>query len=602
MANAKASALVDWLDVLRTVLPPRGVLLVGAGAGQGRWVEWLRSRGVASAEVPVHLVEGDERQYRNLQRNFVADAGWTSWRDVVAPAAGTATFHCVSNPAESGLLPIQSLQKLWPHLSAGQDVVVEDATTLDALYSEVGGHTNWLVLDCLPAAALLQGGAELLLQLDVALVRVASDLPPELLADQQAVDQRLHAAGLRCVHSQDERHPALAHVLYVRDTTHRLKASEWAQEQVKQAQEAWEKEKTRLMHMHQMASESARQVSEQAKNALQEQLQQAQSQAKQAQEQLKSAQETWAKEKAELSQAYQAASELVRQTAEQAKQASEQTLLTQLKQAQSKQWEACQQSIKDAEKQLRISFDQGLANSVKQIEDFISIQNYLTNGDSLSNFHGWPISPDIGLFLIEHLRERRHDLIIEFGSGTSTALFAKTLKISRPEALPRTVRASKGVKSKPVHAARPVCAFEHDKLYLHRTQAMLQAQGLLEWVALNHAPLVDWQDDTGHYLHYDCDATLAALAKQLDGPSKRVLVLVDGPPGSTCPNARYPAVPLVYKHFARHEVDVVLDDASRPEEKAVIELWHAYWKKRSIRSIATSKPSEKGLYWARNYD
>ncbi|KAF1708915.1 hypothetical protein CSC70_12535 [Pseudoxanthomonas kalamensis DSM 18571] len=503
---------------------------------------------------------------------------------MVAPAAGTATFHRVSNPAESGLLPAQSLQKLWPHLGAEQDALIEDATTLDALYAEAGGQINWLVLDCLPAAALLQGGAKLLPQLDVALVRVASDLSPELLADQQAVDQVLHAVGLRCIHGQAERHPALAHVLYVRDTAHRLKAAEQA---------------------YQAASESARQAADQAKQASEQAQKALQEQLRQAQEQLKSAQEAWAKEKADLMEAHQEASRSARQAEDQAKQVSEQAqkaLREQLQQAQSKQLEACQQSINDVEKQLRASFDKSLANSVKQIEDFISIQNYLSNGDSLSNFHGWPISPDIGLFLIEHIRERRHDLIIEFGSGTSTALFARTLKISRPEALPRAAKASKGVKSLPVRAPRPVCTFEHDKLYLNKTKAMLETQGLLEWVALNHAPLVDWQDDTGHYLHYDCDATLATLAKQLGAPPKRVLVLVDGPPGSTCPNARYPAVPLVFKYFARHEVDVVLDDASRPEEKAVIELWRTYWKKRSIRAIATSKPSEKGLYWARNYD
>ena len=545
-SGADVLPLTAWLDVLSAALPPAGVLLVGAGAGKGAWVQWLQSRGVASGATPVHLVEGDERQYRYLQKIGV---GCTLWRDVVAPSGGSATFHRTSNPAESGLLPPQSLQQLWPHLGVEQTVGIEDAMTLDALQAEAGGSINWLVLDCLPAAALLQGGERLLTQLDVALVRVANTLPTDLAADQQAVDQLLHAVGLRCVHTQAERHPGLAHALYIRDTTSRL---ERTHEQLRHAQLQGER------------------ASEEAQAALQERLQQAQ--------------EAWAEEKAALIQAQEA-------------------LQQQLQQAQSKQSGACEQGIKDLEKQLHARFDKSLANSVKQIENFISIQNYLSSGEGLSNFHGWPISPDIGLFLIEQIRERRHDLIIEFGSGTSTALFARTLKISRPKLADsaKAAKTGKGAKSPPAGAVRPVCTFEHDKLYLRKTQAILETQGLLEWVALNHAPLVDWQDDSGQYLYYDCDTILAAAAKQL-GQFGRVLVLVDGPPGATCENARYPAVPHVFKHFARHEVDVVLDDASRPEEKTIIELWRAHWEKRAISTTDVMISSEKGLYWARNYD
>lgn len=310
--NVATLAMTAWLDVLRAALPPGGVLLVGAGTGEGAWVRWLRDRGVASGTLPVYLVEGDERQYRHL--HSIGD-GCILWRDVVAPRAGAATFHLASNPAESGLLPAQSLQKLWPHLGTERAVAIEDATTLDGLHTEAAGRINWLVLDCLPAAALLQGGANLLPQLDVALVRVAGDLPPELLADQHAVDQLLQAAGLRRIHSQVERHPGLAHALYVRDAAYQLKALEPAQKewpeqarkelqaqaeesaaQLKQAQEAWAKEKAELAQFQLQA----KQASDQAQKELQ-------GQAEKSAVQLKQAQEAWAKERAELAQAQDAA-------------------------------------------------------------------------------------------------------------------------------------------------------------------------------------------------------------------------------------------------------------------------------------------------------
>ncbi len=516
--GARAPDMTAWLDVLRKVLPARGVLLVGAGAGNGAWVRWLQSRGVASGDVSVFLVEGDEMQYRHLQRSLGAGTGCTPWRDVVAPGAGRTTFHRASNPAESGLLPPQALQQLWPNLGVGDDVTVEDATTLDALRAEVGKTINWLVLDCLPAAALLEGGANLLPQLDVAVVRVATDLPAELQAHQPAADELLQAAGLRRIYSQAERHPSLTHVLYVRDM----------------------------------------------------------------ERQVRGAQEVWAKEKAQLTQSVMAAGE----AAEQAKLAAEQ--------AQAKQLEAYQSSIKELDKQLRANLRKELENAVKQIEAFISIQSYLSNGDAISGFHGWRISPDLGLFLIERIRDRRYDAVIEFGSGTSTALFAKVFQINR-----RT--AGKGETD--MAKLKSICAFEHDLVYLRRTQDVLESQGLAGAVALRHAPLVDWQDDTGRYLYYDCDAALAALAKRLTGGApRRVLVLVDGPPGGTCANARYPAVPHIFKHLARHEIDLVLDDASRPEETAVIELWRSFWQQRGIHTTETSASSEKGLYWARNYE
>src|SRR5690606_16648283 len=122
-------------------------------------------------------------------------------------------FHRASNPAESGLLKPESLQPLWPHLGTEQTIDIEDPVTLDELTKQAAGEINWLILDCLPAATLLQGGAKLLPQLDVALVRVAQDLPAELKADQQAADELLRAAGLRCIHTESERHPALAHAL-----------------------------------------------------------------------------------------------------------------------------------------------------------------------------------------------------------------------------------------------------------------------------------------------------------------------------------------------------------------------------------------------------
>ena len=52
------------------------------------------------------------------------------------------------------------------------------------------------------------------------------------------------------------------------------------------------------------------------------------------------------------------------------------------------------------------------------------------------------------------------------------------------------------------------------------------------------------------------------------------LAFVDGPPGSTGPQARYPMVPLLVDRFAAR-CAIVLDDANRREERGVTERWMA---------------------------
>ncbi len=250
-------------------------------------------------------------------------------------------------------------------------------------------------------------------------------------------------------------------------------------------------------------------------------------------------------------------------------------------------------SLKEVETRLRNDMNKGLGNAVKQVESFMRIQSFLGDADSFGDFHGWPISPDIGLFLMDRMREKHYDLIIEFGSGTSTALFARTVQVLSDRALS---------KEKDIAGLNlpntDIVTFEHDKLYFTKTQHLLKSRVLEQIVQLVHAPLIDWTEGDQSYLYYDCESTLKNLAVQYADRQARILVLVDGPPGSTCINARYPAVPCVFKALGRHQIDLVLDDASRPEEKQVIDLWRSFWKKRSFRISESLIASEKGIYLA----
>ena len=52
------------------------------------------------------------------------------------------------------------------------------------------------------------------------------------------------------------------------------------------------------------------------------------------------------------------------------------------------------------------------------------------------------------------------------------------------------------------------------------------------------------------------------------------LLVVDGPPGTVRPMARYPALPVLLNRLAA-DATVVMDDARRPDEQAIAERWAA---------------------------
>lgn len=220
-----------WLDVLGTVFSPQGLLLIGAGSGNSQWIKWL----LRQAQFPIQLVEGDRVKYKFLERSLAFKENWTLQHEVVAPRPGPIEFHHASNPNESGLLPPSQLNSFWPHLECVRTEPVENAVTLLSLL-EAKKNINWLVLDCLPAATLLKSTEECLSGLDVIIVKVTLNdhLSVESGADQNSINILLKSAGLTCVHVVPQRHPALAHAIYIRDIKRQKKEHAQDRENINQ--------------------------------------------------------------------------------------------------------------------------------------------------------------------------------------------------------------------------------------------------------------------------------------------------------------------------------------------------------------------------------
>ena len=109
-----------------------------------------------------------------------------------------------------------------------------------------------------------------------------------------------------------------------------------------------------------------------------------------------------------------------------------------------------------------------------------------------------------------------------------------------------------------------VRSLEHDPVYASRTRQLITEHGLGSFAEVIDAPLVEQRADGAMLRWYDCSK--AGLAGPID------LLVVDGPPDTTGPQARYPALPLL-KHLLAPGSLVVLDDGGRDDERFIAKRW-----------------------------
>lgn len=211
-------------------------------------------------------------------------------------------------------------------------------------------------------------------------------------------------------------------------------------------------------------------------------------------------------------------------------------------------------------KSLDSTLKKEINNATRQLEAFLDIQSFFKTGEHLPMMHGWPVSPDFACYLIKLLEENDYDLILEFGSGTSTILVAK--------ALAKLKRQHQG------KTAATQVAFEHLEKYHAQTLADLEKGGLDQSVHLILAPLKPYLVPNGNtHSYYTCHDKLAELAASLPTAQIKILMIVDGPPACTGRHARYPCLPAVLEYFKGGRIDLLLDDYNRNDEKEVGAFW-----------------------------
>jgi hypothetical protein len=157
---------------------------------------------------------------------------------------------------------------------------------------------------------------------------------------------------------------------------------------------------------------------------------------------------------------------------------------------------------------------------------------------------GWAADPILINNAVRLMIETRPALVVECGSGKSTVMLGRCLRAL---------------------GHGQVISLEHDPIYAEQTRELLRLHAIADVATVVTAPLVPFGGGTTAGLWYGAEYE-AMITQPID------ILLVDGPPGSSAPRARYPAVPLLKSRLAA-ECWILLDDGDRPDERAIAHAW-----------------------------
>jgi predicted O-methyltransferase YrrM len=198
-------------------------------------------------------------------------------------------------------------------------------------------------------------------------------------------------------------------------------------------------------------------------------------------------------------------------------------------------------------------------NLYRQLEALVSITSILPLRHPLPPMRGWAISPDFGVLLISEVLKRKPHIVLELGSGVSTLLIAYCLE--------------------KIGSGR-VISFDHDAKYCAQSQERIREHRLDNIAEIVHVPLREVQLNQASWDWYD--------AARIDPDINIDLLVVDGPPGQIQNISRYPALPLLSEYFS-DEVVILLDDAGRPDEKIILDMWAREFPDFEHECIPTEK-------------
>ncbi|MEX1055900.1 MAG: class I SAM-dependent methyltransferase [Rhodothermales bacterium] len=184
-------------------------------------------------------------------------------------------------------------------------------------------------------------------------------------------------------------------------------------------------------------------------------------------------------------------------------------------------------------------------HQLRQIQALISLYQMIPFKAPPPWLTGWAATPELALTLYQLVRERRPAVVVELGSGASSVIIASALEQNG--------------------SGRLIC-IEQDAAYADETRKALRREGIEGRVEVIHAPISMSAIGGNDWRWYE--------RKSLPDFSAIDLLVVDGPNRELQKMARYPALPVLHEFLAEEAV-IVLDDANRKDERAVVKRWMA---------------------------
>lgn len=215
--------LRSYYKGLSLAYPPRAVVYVGMGTDESGLLPAL-----LPLEVPVHVVEADAAAIESAQLAHGNVPLVRLHHAVVAGEASLATYFQYRPESASGVLGPEQMALYWRNLRLVSERQV-DTQTLDRVIAAIddeAAHGMWLIIDCLPAAGILKGAANLLSGTTVVILREGRPLGGNE-ADQDSLTRSLvKAAGFRRACILQTRLPSFHRCVYVPDHESQLVQSQ----------------------------------------------------------------------------------------------------------------------------------------------------------------------------------------------------------------------------------------------------------------------------------------------------------------------------------------------------------------------------------------
>lgn len=184
-------------------------------------------------------------------------------------------------------------------------------------------------------------------------------------------------------------------------------------------------------------------------------------------------------------------------------------------------------------------------DSTRQIESLAQIYSrFSATKLPMPSTGGFAIDAQALAHLISLAEERKPRRILELGSGTSTIWLGYLCR----------------------EFGGSLVTLDHLEKYLAATQTAVDRHNLNHQVEGRLAPLQKINCDGASFNWYALEA--------LNDLSDIDMLVVDGPPAATGPQARYPSLPMLIDRLAKNAT-VVLDDAHRRDELKIVEEWEA---------------------------